>query len=438
MRKLTVKNFSVIKEAELEFGKITVLIGPQASGKSLLCKLAYFLGKKTIDIALTAILRKDAFEEFRADFTREFLNWFPIEIWVGADTFVQFGSSNFGVNISGSDVTDAFRMKAEFSTQFESVFSHLTDQIGEIPDTGADSRKYLFEQAEAQLNLLMTKDFVFRSVYIPDGRAFFVNQSLGFIALNNADIDPLVRDFSFEVRLGESWNPNPVAGEKARRVIDEIRQEILHIVGGHIEGRNTSAKFRQASDGRSIPLTLLSSGTQELLPLLNVLGQIATGQRDKIIFPRPNNLPGMPSQIILSKGLIYLEEPEANVFPNTQYQLVRLFARLSQEPTLDFSWVITTHSPYILTAFNTLIEAWRAGNKEGKRAKVANIIPEKYWVNESDFAAYSIHNGVLVPIFEKEQEGVEGSGLIDGDYLDSVSDQLGGEFEKLLDIEYAN
>jgi len=35
MRKLTVKNFSVIKEAELEFGKITVLIGPQSSGKSL-------------------------------------------------------------------------------------------------------------------------------------------------------------------------------------------------------------------------------------------------------------------------------------------------------------------------------------------------------------------------------------------------------------------
>jgi predicted ATPase len=35
VRTLTVKNFSVIKEAKLELGKITVLIGPQASGKSL-------------------------------------------------------------------------------------------------------------------------------------------------------------------------------------------------------------------------------------------------------------------------------------------------------------------------------------------------------------------------------------------------------------------
>jgi len=48
VRTLTVKNFSVIKEAKLEFGKITVLIGPQSSGKSLLCKLAYFLSKQAI------------------------------------------------------------------------------------------------------------------------------------------------------------------------------------------------------------------------------------------------------------------------------------------------------------------------------------------------------------------------------------------------------
>ena len=52
MRKLTVRNFSVIKEAELEFGKITVLMGPQASGKSLLCKLVYFLSKEILDIAV--------------------------------------------------------------------------------------------------------------------------------------------------------------------------------------------------------------------------------------------------------------------------------------------------------------------------------------------------------------------------------------------------
>jgi hypothetical protein len=78
--------------------------------------------------------------------------------------------------------------------------------------------------------------------------------------------------------------------------------------------------------------------------------------------------------------------------------------------------VITTHSPYILTAFNTLIEAQRAAKKTGKRDKVAAIVPEHNWVSEDDFAAYAIQNHVAASIFKKAAKGIEGSGLIDGEY----------------------
>jgi hypothetical protein len=431
MRKLTVKNFSVIKEAELEFGKITVLIGPQSSGKSLLCKLAYFLSKQTIEQALNALLRKDSFEEFQTALLREFTEWFPVDTWVNADSIVRFEASNFRLRISGLARADGFYFEAEFSSQFRSLFSDITDQIKEYPDTGSDSRKYLVEQVEARLNLLLTETFVHRSLFIPDGRAFFANQSLGFLTLKNTDIDPIIREFSLEIRLGESWKPNPVAGEKALQVLDEIRQEMNGIAGGYIEGRNASARFRRDLDGRAIPLTLLSSGTQELLPLLNVLGQAATGQRDRIIFPRPNNLPVMPREIILSKGLIYLEEPEANVFPDTQYKLVRLFARLSHVSFLDFSWVITTHSPYILSSFNNLIEAEQVVIERPElKDEVAKLIPEHYWIKSSDFRAYCINDGVLESIMDSE------TGLISDNYLDSVSETIGVEFDELLRLGY--
>ena len=431
MRKLTVKNFSVIKDAELDFGKITVLIGPQSSGKSLLCKLAYFLSKQTVEQALNAILRKDTFEEFQTALIREFSEWFPVETWGSANSTVKFESSNFRLQISGFVGRDGLYFETDFSSQFKSLFSDLAYQIREYPDTGSDSRKYLVEQVEARLNLLLTESFVHRSVYIPDGRAFFANQSQGFLALNNTDIDPLIREFSLEVRFGDSWKPNPIAGDKAIQALDEIRREVNSIAGGYIEGRNASARFRRASDGRAIPLTLLSSGTQELLPMMNVLGQVATGQRDRTIFPPPNNLPAMPREITLSKGLIYLEEPEANVFPDTQYQLVRLFARLSHEPTLDFSWVITTHSPYILTAFNNLIEAGQVARaKPELKDEVAKLIPEHYWIKEGDFKAYAIEDGVLKSIVAKD------TGLVSANYLDQVSETIGMEFDELLRLGY--
>lgn len=39
--RLTVKNFGPIREADLDLRKVTVLIGEQASGKSVLAKLGY-------------------------------------------------------------------------------------------------------------------------------------------------------------------------------------------------------------------------------------------------------------------------------------------------------------------------------------------------------------------------------------------------------------
>jgi hypothetical protein len=139
----------------------------------------------------------------------------------------------------------------------------------------------------------------------------------------------------------------------------------------------------------------------------------------------------MPNQIILSKGLVYLEEPEANIFPNTQYELIRLFAWLSNEWRLDFSWVITTHSPYILSAFGDLVKAGMVGARSTEHhTAVAKVIPEQYWIKEGDFAAYKIENGVLVSIFDKK------TGQIDGDYLDDVSSDIAEEFGQLLEIQY--
>ena len=77
MRKLTVKDFSVIKEAELEFGKITVLIGPQSSGKSVLSKLAFF-AVEAINIASQSLLDSVPFDKFQLTIKEDFQTYFPV------------------------------------------------------------------------------------------------------------------------------------------------------------------------------------------------------------------------------------------------------------------------------------------------------------------------------------------------------------------------
>lgn len=431
VRKLTVDNFSVIKHAELEFGKFTVLIGPQASGKSLLCKLAYFLEKQVVDMALAAILEKQHYEYFKTVLIRALTERFPTDTWKSDCTDLQFNSQAYSVQIRVDSLPSETGFEVDFSEPFKKLFSTLASLVAETNVSGADSRRFLYEQVGAQLRLLINGDYIDDSVYIPAGRAFFLNQSMGLSALANLNVDPIVRDFSLEVRLGQPWSPNPVSGEHVLRALDEIRREMVRIAGGHLEGWENSIRFRRFSDGRTVPLTFLSSGTQELLPLFNVLGQMATRQRDRVIFPRKDNLPGMPNEILVSKGRIYLEEPESNNFPSAQNDLVRLFARLSGEPRLDFSWVITTHSPYILTAFNNLIEAGQvAAAKPDLKSEVAKLIPERYWIGPGDFKAYAIEDGVLKSIV------AEDTGLVSANYLDQVSETIGAEFDELLRLGY--
>ena len=407
MRKLTVRNFSVINDAELEFGKITVLIGPQSSGKSLLCRLAYFLGREILDIAIGRTQNHFDFSMFEEDVKKKFTEWFPRGGWGNRIWTVTFLSDRYEVTASFEN-TLGDGISFSFCEEFRTAY--------------AKSQTYTFPDNQYWpaylLRDLAGQGVWDRSTYVPSERSYFVDTNKDYRPLVS-DPEPIIK--AFALLYSNARDPK----------IPKPRME--RNLGGRLEQGEDEWKF-VFGDGRTVSLSKLSSGSKELLPLFCVL--------EMYEHQRPTTQEQINSRIVPEDTYrsddFYIEEPEGHVFPEMQKQLVRYFAELANSDQLRPHFTITTHSPYILTAFNTLIEAWRAGNKEGKREKVASLVPEHYWVNENDFAAYAIHDGVLTSFFEKVKEGVAGSGLIDGDFLDSVSDQLGGEFEKLLDIEYAN
>jgi len=139
------------------------------------------------------------------------------------------------------------------------------------------------------------------------------------------------------------------------------------------------------------------------------------------------------SKSSLTPGIIYVEEPELSVFPKTQYDLTRLFAWLSSEPRLSFPFAITTHSPYILTAFNDLIKAgYIAAERPDRASEIEKIIPRQYWIKPGDFAAYAFDgkDGILRSVMDNETK------MINGDILDDISSNIADEFGQLLEIQY--
>jgi hypothetical protein len=250
------------------------------------------------------------------------------------------------------------------------------------------------------------------SVYIPLERSYFVDTKKGYRALA-FEADPISADFA------------PLFADSLSRNFS--RNRLVRFLRGNVTSGPEGWAF-VFEDGRQLPLSELSSGSKETLPILSVLDLYENEIRQSGWDPASSN---RVDERTYSFDDFTIEEPEASVFPETQYELVKEFAELTNGFDFHPHFAITTHSPYILTAFGNLLKAGKVGAQSAEHhAAVVKTVQEKYWIKNSDFAAYKINEGVLVSIFDKD------TGQINGDYLDDVSSEIADEFGQLLEIQY--
>jgi hypothetical protein len=266
------------------------------------------------------------------------------------------------------------------------------------------------------LNILQGRTTVENSAYVPAGRSFFSNLNSVFEIFKNENPDPLLKEFAASLDWASTPEGYPLSAQK-----QEILSALNVIQGGRFFLKDGKQIFEDEK-GVQLPMGMVSSGTQELVPLFRIFSKLIRGSIASSGSDGPERS---------REHFLIVEEPETHIFPNTQNELVRIFSQLSNEPYFSFSWVITTHSPYILSAFGNLIKAGMVGAQSKEdHAAVAKVVPEKYWIKDGDFAAYKIEDGKLESIFDKK------TGQIDGDYLDDVSGKISEEFGQLLEIQY--
>ena len=73
---LSISNFAGIEKIDLEFKKLNVFIGPQASGKSITIKLAYFFKEMFSDLP-NSIAKNEYLNTFKSDQVDKFMKFFP-------------------------------------------------------------------------------------------------------------------------------------------------------------------------------------------------------------------------------------------------------------------------------------------------------------------------------------------------------------------------
>lgn len=419
MEKIHIENFGGINNMEFDFKSINILIGPQGSGKSITVKLLYFF-KNFINEIIKSIENEETKRDLDRKQKETFVNFFPKESWSKKDFLITYNYENTIINIKKVDNKLSF----DYSDNIKAVLKKAKKIYQEEKAKLLGNRKVLTFSIKRQINEKIQNCVknelgslsTFDQFFIPAGRSFFANiQSSIFSFLSdNRSLDPFLIEFgSFYENLKRFYN-DIISEDKNDKEFDELISQILN--SNYI--REKEKDYLVHKDNRKVNLTNASSGQQETLPLVIILKTLT-----KI-------------KSIGGGFTLYIEEPEAHLFPTAQKRIVELLARTFNNTEDKFQIFVTTHSPYILSSFNNLIYSGNIKNKltsEGKKTdKLNKIIPVKEQLNSDLFSVYSLRNNEQKYLIEEESK------LISPTILDSVSDEISIEFDKLLNIDFAN
>lgn len=416
--KLIVKNFADIQNIEINLNKINILIGPQASGKSICAKLLFYFKNFVWEI-LNAVEDGQSKRQLDSAYIKRFEEYFPQDSWGDkqfilryeiADTFIQVtrDSEKKKLKLSYSDF-----YKKEMSS-FRKYLEKARQELATMESRGLARRSSIMfiarEQFMDRIASSLNKTSTFSQLFIPASRSFFAFIERGIFSFlsSNKALDPFLTTFgSFyeSIKRSESRFMDRIPGKEVRSEVERLIEKIL--CGKYVYDKG---KDFIVSDGRRVSLANSSSGQQETLPLAIIISFL-TGS---------------------SNRSVYVEEPEAHLFPSAQRDVVELIATVFNSRSNQLQFFITTHSPYILTAINNLLQAGllyqREDLDEELKAKLAHIVPKIKALNPNELSAYSLGRKSCINLISED------TGLINASAIDSVSDELAIQFDKLLDL----
>ncbi|MCR5313677.1 MAG: ATP-binding protein, partial [Bacteroidaceae bacterium] len=251
------------------------------------------------------------------------------------------------------------------------------------------------------------------SIFVPAGRSVLATNSEFFHAFTPNKYDILMNDFIERIRLLQkqySQSLEDIVEDRKKLSTEEIdfdsvnRAKILVrkiLKGDYINDQNGERIYYNGS--RYVKLIQASSGQQEVLWILLLL-----------------------FSIILNKQRVFLtiEEPEAHVFPSAQKDIIELIALMIN--STNSTVVLTTHSPYVLTAENLLMYSSKV---EGESELEDSIVDKKYRLDYKKVQSYLIKNQEIEDIMDYE------NAMIDATKIDEVSTIINESLDRLLNLE---
>lgn len=443
MQRIIIENFGPIQHLDLEIKDLSLFIGEQATGKSTVAKLIYFFKSLRGDLIgylyQRVIITEDLFFDYMYkktiikfnqifDALRENSDEFNITFKYNNTLFWRIQSSLPGLNRSIISIGDNESVQGvqasielknicieieKFKNQYynrEIALLNSSEKRGKEIDLRLD-----LERIENRINDFFDDDREIQ--FIPASRSLLTSLPEHLQGIETNGLDFLMTLFLTEIsRIKPAFDHSldQLLEEKSiflkeeklpnQEVLELSIQKIKSVLKGEYRISDSGEEKIYFDDKKYIKLSMASSGQQEAVWILM--------QTFLLLLNR-------------EKVFLVIEEPEAHLSPEAQKSVVELITLLLKEN--DSQVLITTHSPYILTAFNNLIYAGNVGKEHAE--EVGKIIPPQLWIDSEQVGAYKLRGGTSEDLMDRETM------LIRAEELDSVSRSINEAFDAILNLE---
>ena len=397
----------------MEISNLTVLIGANSSGKSLLGKLIYFFSESFLKIEIESD-EVNSVQQVKQYIKNNFYILFEKDSFTDKRFEIKFETNGYSIKILGIKKELQITLSNKLIVLYAKIDEAFNKQKSNEDDFIISSRLRM-----SASRLFRRQNIPYRNLFIPDGRSYFIDRSKSADILMSENPDVILNKFGSLYAMLADGKIRKINGEKFDYFITKDANNTLK---GKIVRDNRNI-FIVSDDGRKVSLTNSSSGQKELYPLLASFDYLYNYRHDFVV----------------------IEEPEAHLFPETQGIIAKFIVELSNKETVTKLMrsktaiskniqhtFITTHSPYILSQLNSLLEAGRLSEQfkddAEKLDKIAKIIPREYWLPRKNINVYEMKDG-------KSHNLIDSDGIIEEEYLDSASDIIIEEIQKLAEIE---
>lgn len=455
MQALEIKNFGPIKDVTIKITDLMIFIGPQASGKSTIAKNIYYFRSvrdflfETIEEIIntsgneTHISIEELWKIFQSNLRVKFIGF-----WGTAGQHSNFKlvfkyAENLEIEVSFGEGKINYRFSEELAFRITGIFGEVVEFLyrgkNTISEPGHEFEGYNGKNVKYSFlyNISNQTKSAFHttqsSFFIPANRSllttlpdYLINLILRSTqekqSINDALFDPYLIDLptkqfinlvsfiktqftkGFDEMIAEKENLSPESIDK--RALQPFIELIPQILKGKYLYESGSERLYLPESDEFVKINLESSGQQESIWIVLHLFRLAMNR---------------------ISSLVVIEEPETHLYTDTQVELVNLLAHFCNINNNQL--VVTTHSPYVLAAFNNLIFAHDVGSK--KSNEISGIIPKRYWLDSDKVSAYSVEIGKVEDILETDLnqiavERIDNASRIINQQYDKIMEHLDG------------